>query len=420
MSSESQLLILGLLVIFSGFFSASETALTTISVARVKELVLKKRRGAKYLSKVKQNPHKLLIAVLIGNNIVNIGASAFAGLIFTEIYGSSGVGIATAVMTFILLIFGEIGPKSLAISHATSISLNIAWFYYYFGIFFTPLVWFFDSITKVLFKIFGEAPHTTVTEDEIKEMVKIGAAEGSINKQEREFIENVLQFNDIIVEDVMVHRTDMEAIPESFTLAEAADYAIAHSHSRLPVYGHNLDDIKGLITVKEILHYMDEHDEKTKISTLNLSHPYVVPLTQRINSLFREFQKRRTHIAIVVDERGGTEGLVTLEDLLEEIVGDIMDESDTEEDAVEKINDKTIIARGDAKVEDVYDSLKVTLHADMFETVNSVILEKLKRFPKRAEVIDFPQAKVQIFRMTGKKILSVKITKKPTLKKKSK
>lgn len=420
MSSESQLLILGLLVVISGFFSASETALTTLSPARVKDLLVKKKRGSKYLSKVKENPHKLLITVLIGNNLVNIGASAYAGLIFTDIYGSSGVGIATAVMTFFLLIFGEIGPKSLAISHSTAISLNIAWVYYYLEVIFTPLVWFFDQISKLLLKIFGESSHMTVTEDEIKEMIKIGAAEGSINKQEREFIENVLQFNDIIVEDVMVHRTDMEAIPESYTLGEAADYAIAHSHSRLPVYGENLDDIRGLITVKEILHYMDEHDENTKLSTLNLSHPYIVPSTQPINSLFREFQKRRTHIAIVVDEQGGTEGLVTLEDLLEEIVGDIMDESDKEEDAVEKINDKTIIARGDAKVEDVYESLKVKLHADMFETVNSVILEKLKRFPKRSEVIDFPQAKVQIFRMTGKKILSVKVIKKALPKKKSK
>lgn len=420
MSLVAQLILLLVLVFISGFFAASETALISISPARVSDLVAKKKRGSKYLAKVKQNPHKLLITILIAYNIVSVGASAYAGLVFTELFGSSGIGIATAIMTFFLLVFGEVGPKSLAISHSTSVSLSVAWACYYLLILFSPLVWLFDGINKIILKIFGENPRLTVTEDEIKEMVKIGAAEGSINKQEKEFIENVLQFNDIIVEDVMVHRTDMEAIPESYTLAEAADYAIVHSHSRLPIYGHSLDDIKGLITVKEILHYMDEYDENTKLSTLNLSHPYIVPLTQPINSLFREFQKRRTHIAIVVDEQGGTEGLVTLEDLLEEIVGDIMDESDKEEDAVEKINDKTIIARGDAKIEDVYEALNVKLHSDMFETVNSVILEKLKRFPKRAEVIDFPQAKVQIFRMTGKKILSVKVIKKPSLKKKSK
>lgn len=407
----SQLLILLGLVVLSGIFSSSETALVSVTKSKVDELVSKKVRNSKLLQKLKNDPHRLLITVLIGNNIVNIGASAYAAIVFTDIFGDAGVGIATGIMTFFILIFGEIVPKSFAHQHAEGVSLFIVRFIYFLQIVLFPLILFFDIVVTLFSKLTGVKKGYTVTEGELVAMLKIGEEEGAIQKQEKEFIENVLEFNDIEVEEVMTPRVAIEAVHTEMTIQDAVDFAIKHSHTRLPVYEGNIDKIVGIISIKELLRYFDSFSSNKKLKNLKLAMPIEVPMSKKIDKLFREFQRRHQHLAIVIDEYGGTAGLVTLEDLLEEIVGEIVDEFDVHESPLEIIDSKTIIATGSTLVEDVNDFFRTKFGSNERDTINTMIIEHLHRFAREGEVIKFPRGEILILKMKKSVVSKVKITK---------
>ncbi len=407
----SQLLILFGLVILSGIFSGSETALVSVSQSKVDELVSKKARNSKILKKLKKDPHKLLITVLICNNIINVGASAYAAIVFTEIFGSSGLGIATGIMTFFILIFGEIAPKSFAHEHSTYFSLWIAKPIYALQFLLFPLVWLFDHIVDFFNKLVGGKKSFTVTEGELIAMLKIGEKEGSIEKKEKEFIENVLEFNDIQVKEVMTPRIAIEAMSSKITIQEAVEFFIKHSHSRIPIYENNLDNIIGIITLKEILKYYDTLSPNKQLKNLDISKPLEVPFSKKINKLFSEFQKKHIHIAIVIDEFGGVAGLVTLEDLLEEIVGEIADEFDKKEAPIEIKDNKTIIASGKTLMEYIDDFLKVKISRNERDTINTFITQHLHRFPQEGEVIKFPRAVITVLSMKKNLVDKVQIKK---------
>jgi len=398
------------LIILSGIFSGSETALVSVTQSKVDELVAKKKKNAKLLRKLKNDPHKLLITVLIGNNIVNIGASAYAAVVFTEIFASNGVGIATGVMTFFILIFGEITPKSFAHQHAVGASLLIVKPVYILQILLFPLVWFFEKIVHFTNYLVGAKASSTVTEGELVAMLKIGAQEGAIEKQERELIENVLEFNDIQVEEVMTPRVVIDALDSDLSIGEAVDFAIKHSHSRLPVYEGDVDNIIGVITIKDLLKFSHTNSHKKKLRSLKLSIPLEVPLSKKINKLFREFQRKHVHIAIVIDEYGGTAGLVTLEDLLEEIVGEIVDEFDDHENLIEVVDKRTIIVDGSVEVEDVNDFFNLKFGPNDHDSVSTLITEKLQRFPREGELVKFPRGKILVLKMENNLVKRVKIT----------
>lgn len=400
------------LVFLSAFFSGSETALVSVSNSKVDELVAKKLSNAKLLKKLKKNPHKILITVLIGNNVVNVLASAYAAIIFTDLFGSSGIGIATGVMTFLLLVFGEITPKSFAHQHAARVALFVSKPIYLLQLILFPVIWFFDKIVSLINYLSGSHKDITVTEGELVAMLNIGAAEGSIEKQEKEFIENVLEFNDIEVGEIMTPRVAIEAMESKLTIQEAVDFAIKHSHTRIPVYDETVDNIIGIISIKELLRYFDEHSPNKKIKSLKLPMPLTVPLSKKIDKLFREFQRKHLHMAIVIDEFGGTAGLVTLEDLLEEIVGEIVDEFDVPETPIETIDSKNIIATGKTLVEDVNDFFRMKFGKNDHETLNEMITDYLHRFPREGEIIDMPRAKVTILKIKKHVVDKVKITKK--------
>jgi len=349
---------------------------------------------------------------LIGNNIVNIGASAYAAVVFTDIFGSSGVGIATGAMTFLILIFGEITPKSIAHEYAVPFSLFIARPIYILQILLFPFVWFFGVIVRFANFIVGAKKSHTVTEGELIAMLKIGAQEGAIEKQERELIENVLEFNDTQVEDVMTPRVGIDAVDAEMTIDQAVHFAIEHSHSRLPVYDGDIDNIIGVITIKDLLQLYHVSSPKKKLKSLKLAIPLEVPLSKQINKLFREFQRKHVHIAIVIDEYGGTAGLVTLEDLLEEIVGEIVDEFDHKERPIDVINKNTIIVDGSIEVEDVNDFFKVKFGPHDHDSVNTLITEKLQRFPREGEVVKFPRGRMLILEMENNLVRRVKISRK--------
>ena len=242
-------------------------------------------------------------------------------------------------------------------------------------------------------------------------MLKIGAQEGAIEKQERELIENVLEFNDIEVEEVMTPRVSIEALDSETTIQEAVDWAIEYTHSRIPVYRKSLDNIVGVVSTKDILKFSANEKSNKKLKNLKLSMPLEVPHSKKINKLFREFQRKHIHLAIVIDEFGGTAGLVTLEDLLEEIVGEIVDEFDVEENLIEVIDNNTIIIAGNALVEDVNDIFKIKFGPNERDTVHTMLVEHLHRFPREGETITLPRAKITVIKMKKNVIEQVKIKK---------
>ena len=383
-----EILILVLLLALSGFFSGAETALVSLSPATVRDMAQKKLKGSKWVKFLKSHPHKLLITILIGNNLVNILASVYATIVFQELLGSAALGIITGALTLFILIFGEIVPKSFATSHAKSFSRLIAPPLLVLFWLFTPAVWLLDRLVKLLLFISGRKKESHVTEDELKAFVSIGAEEGAIEENEKELIENVLEFTDTLVRDIMVPRVNIQALSIDSTIHDAAEFVAKHHHSRIPVYKNSIDNVVGLMTVKTLLEHLHRNEMEHKLADLDLLKPLMIPGSKKINSLFNEFQNRRTLLAIVLDEHGGTMGLITLEDILEEIVGEIVDEFDEDEKSeVTLIGKAELEASGKAEIEEINDALKIKIPCQEHKTISYYITEKLGRFPRRGEEI---------------------------------
>lgn len=406
------IIILVVLLLLSGYFSGAETALVSLSPATVRDMVQKKKKGAKSVGFLKSQPHKLLITILIGNNLVNIGASVFATLVFKEVFGSAALGIITGALTFFILVFGEIVPKSFAQTHAKTASRLLAPFLVLLFWLFTPLVWIFDLLVKALLRLSGAKSESLVTEDELKAFVSIGAEEGTIEKEEQELIENVLEFTDTRVEEIMVPRVDIQALSVDSTLHDVAVFVAEHHHSRVPVYKDSIDNVVGVLTIKTLMGHMHRDEMDHKLSDIDLLEPLKVPNSKKINELFHEFQKRRMHLAIVLDEHGGTGGLITLEDILEEIVGEIVDEFDHEEEvAFIKIGNTEVEANGKALVENINKELEIKIPCPEHKTISYFITEELGRFPKQGEVIEGKGFTVTIDEMKKHTIEKVSVEK---------
>ena len=407
-----QALILSVLLVLSAIFSGSETAFMTVPPSKVQELYSKKARGARTLKKLKANPHRLLITILIGNNVVNISASAYTAVILAEAFGSSSVGITTGIMTFLILVFGEITPKSFAHAHAAGISLFLAKPFLILGYVLWPLIVIFELIVRGVNRIFGMEKDAIVTEDELMAMVQLGAQEGAIDKQEREMIEHVLEFDDIIVKEVMVPRTEVQSLDEEATLGDAVEMIENFGHSRIPVYRDGIDHIVGILNAKDLLQYIRKFKKSKKLKTLDFDPVLKAPFSKKINVLFREFQKRHVHMAVVIDEYGGTAGVVAMEDLLEEIVGEIADEFDEDEKEIDVIDKNTVVASGDVLVEEINDIFKIKIPGRKRDTLNAMILKAIGRFPNENEIVKLPKITVKILETEGNVVQRVRVRKK--------
>jgi CBS domain containing-hemolysin-like protein len=399
-------IILIILILFSAFFSSSETALFSLSEVKARILLEQKRKGAGVLYKLKRNPEKLIVTILLGNNIVNIAASALATVISTNLFGSFGVGIAIGVMTFLILVFGEIIPKSIAIAKAEKLSLLIAKPILFFMYLFWPLVWFFGWVAKI-----AGSSKILVSASEIKTTAVMGLESGSIEKDEEKIIERAVEFADIDAEDVMTPRVDMFYLDGSLTLSKALSDIVGSPFSRIPIYLENKDNIIGILYIKDVLRHIAEMDkDDIKLSYLS-KKPFIVPEKMAINNLFKEFQRRHIHMAIAVDEYGGVTGLVTMEDLLEELVGEILDESDLDKKFIMRLNKKTILVDGDTEIDDINDFFNVKIPGKITDTISAVILEKLQKIPQKGEKIKIDNLVLTIEEATVKEIKKVKIEK---------
>jgi len=320
------------LIVFSAFFSLSETALLSVNRIRARHLAETGNKHAKVLIKLLENPELFLTAILIGNNVVNISASVLATDIALGFYGETGLAIATGIMTLFILVFGEIFPKTLASRNAENIALIVAGPITTIITIFKPIVWFLTTIINFLILLFGgkeRVKHPFVTEEMIEMMLKVGEKEGTIEKHEREIISNVFDFTDEKAHGVMTPREKIISIDESETLDIALSIINKSGHSRIPVYRNDFDNIVGMIYAKDFLKFRTQ--DLYKIKVMQVLRPLLVVKAGRdISSILKELQQTKMNLAIVIDNNMKVIGLVSIEDILEELVGEIFDESDVE------------------------------------------------------------------------------------------
>lgn len=406
----SYLIFLIFLILLSAFFSGIETALMSISSVKVKALLKQKKSGAEALSRIKQNPRRLIITVLIGNNLVNIGAASLATVFFIDVFGARGAGIATIVMTFAILIFGEIVPKTFANSNAESISLFMARPIEILSRILLPLTKVFEIISKGVLLTMGNKEEAKVSEEELKTIVSMGRDEGLLSKDIADMMHNVLRFRDKKVTEIMTPKVKMSMIDGKAILKDVVDFVIKEPYSRFPAYKDDDDKIVGILDVDDVLDHIKNKKLEVKVASL-LRPATIVPESKEIDDLLTEFEGEDVPMAIVVDEYGEVSGLVTIEDILEEIVGDIFDKSQRESVYIKKLDNKILKVNAGVPIEELKRVSKLDFGKGDFNTLAGFIQSKLQRMPKKGEEIKMKKMTIVIDSVTKQRIRSVRIIK---------
>ncbi|MEM2124261.1 MAG: hemolysin family protein [Methanolinea sp.] len=408
------LLLFIICLVLSAFFSASEVALISISRAKVRTLVNERRPGAEMLSRLKEDPHKFLVTILIGNNIVNVAAASIATALTISLFGNIGVGIATGVVVILLLVFGEIGPKMYATHNAEKLSLAVARPIYVLSIVLSPLIWLVSKVNLRGTSAAGIA-EPAVTEEEIKEWIEVGKEEGAIEQEDREMLFTVLEFGDTTAREIMTPRVDVATIDDERSIEEALQLFNETGFSRLPVYHENMDNIVGILNIKDVFASMVTGKKNVGIKDL-MYDPFFVPESKKIDDLLRELQLRKVQMAIVLDEYGSFAGIVTVEDILEEIVGDILDEFDREEPSIQKVGEGIYLVDAKVWVEEINDELDLSLPvSESYESIGGLVIDRLGRIPHPGESVYIKECHTTLVvtQMLGRRIVKVKVIQHP-------
>ncbi|MFB5627669.1 MAG: hemolysin family protein [Nitrosarchaeum sp.] len=393
-----ELTALAILIGLSGFFSGLEVALVGTRKSTVNQLIKQKVKGANALYKLKTNPGWMMASVNLGNNVVNVGSSAFATSIALRLFGNDGLAIAVGIMTFLILVFGEITPKTYCNANATKVALRFAPVLIIFGYAFWPVVKILEIITKSIVKLTGSSYHgPLITEEEIRGIVEQGLADKALEKDESELVHSALEFDDTVIRAVMTPRTKMFTLPAKMLLFDALPLINENPHSRIPIFGESQDDIVGFVHVRDILTHIEKENKMVTLEQV-ARKPVFASQEKMVSSLLKEMKGRKTHMAIVIDEHGGVEGLVTFEDLIEEIVGDVEDETDsippTEFQSVDK---DTIITNGDIKIERINEIFKSDLpEGDDYSSLNGLLHEKLQDIPREGDKLEIDNIRIVV------------------------
>lgn len=379
-----------ILAMLSAFFSSAETAMTTVNRIRIQSLKEQGNKKAAVLEKVISDSGKMLSTILIGNNIVNMAASAMMTTLTIQILGNAYVGLATGFLTLVILLFGEITPKTLATIHSEKIALSYARVIYFLMILLTPVIYIIGKLANgvmFLLRVDPDAKGNAMTEHELRTIVNVSQEEGVIEREEKQMIYNVFDFGDSAAKDVMIPRIDMTFIDVDSTYEELMEVFKEDMHTRFPVYEDNTDNVIGIINMKDLLLY--PRDGKFSIREI-LREPYFTYEYKRTADLMIEMRKASVNLAIVLDEYGSTAGLVTLEDLLEEIVGEIRDEYDVdEEEEIKEIQPhREYVVLGSAKLDDINEALGIQLKSEDYDSVGGYIIEQLDSLPVHGQSVN--------------------------------
>jgi CBS domain containing-hemolysin-like protein len=394
-----QIITLVLLLFLSGFFSSAETALFSISKTKARHLAKNDRPG-QLINAMKEDPHRLLSTILIGNNVVNVGAAALATSLAIEMFPGYAVGIATGIMTFLILVFGEVLPKSIATRNNVFIARLAIYPIYWLSIVFFPILIFLNFIPRITGKI-KKSPH--VTEEELMTIVEAVEEEGQIKEEEKELIHNIFEFDDTAASEIMTPRGDMFVIDVDLPIDLGS--ILESGYSRIPVIEGDIDHIIGILNIKDL--FLHTISGKVEDVRRIMRAPYFVPENKKLDSLLQQFKKRRNHMAIIVDEHGGVSGLITLEDALEEIVGEIADETDKEESHIVKLKAKEWIVLGKTDIDEINQKIPINIaDSKEYDTFSGYVLYKTGRIPQENEEI-----LIDGFSITVKEIDGVRIKK---------
>ena len=387
-ASITQLVFLVILLLLSAFFSSAETAFTTASRIRIRTLAEGGSNKAKRVLAITDDMHKMLSAILIGNNIVNLSASSIATTLAIKLFGSVGAGVATGILTILILIFGEISPKTVATVHADSIALAYSSLIYRLMQLLTPVIFIVNQLSMGFLKLMRFDPgsgRTAMTEEEFKTIVDVGHETGVLENSEHEMINNVFDFGDSQAKEIMIPRIDMTFAKLDNTFDELIDIFREDKFTRLPVYEENTDNVIGIINMKDLLLYEDK--QHFQIKDL-LREPFFTYEQKNTSELFLEMQKNSINIAIVLDEYGVTAGMITLEDLLEEIVGEIRDEYDAdEEDPLIQTGEREYCVQGSMNLEDLCDVLNLPFYSEDYDTIGGYLIGLFGHLPEKNEII---------------------------------
>ncbi len=423
------IIVLIILIFINAFFAATEMAFISLNDNKIKMMAKEKNKKAMRIQKMLENPSKFLATIQIGITLAGFLSSAFAADTFADklapvlnnlipfisvtAWQSISIVIITIILSYFTLVFGELVPKRLAMKYSEKIAFTACGIIKVLSVLAAPFVSFLTFSTNAISKLFGVTgeEQDTVTEEEIKMLINEGKENGTIEEEETEMINNVFEFNDKVVSEIMVPRTEIFALDMNLTISEVIDELSEEKrYSRIPVYDETIDEIKGIVYVKDIL--LSQKNKNVKIKSI-MKEAYFVPENKLVNELFEDLRKNKKQIAIVVDEYGGTAGMVTMEDILEEIVGEIYDEYDKEQTKYKKIDENTYLIEGNVAIYDVEKILGIEIEEGEYDTLAGYLIEQLGRIPKENEkpVVETKEATYKIEKVKDKKIIEVKACK---------
>ena len=424
-----QLLILLILILLNAYFAAAEIAYISLNDAKIAKQAKEGNKKAKQIEQMLKNPSKFLATIQIGITLAGFLSSAFASDAFADqlapilnswipaislgVWKGISIVIITIILSYFTLVLGELVPKRIAMKYYEKIAFSTINVIKGLSVVTGPFVKLLTFSTNVVSKLFGvsEKEEETVTEEEIKMMIDEGQEKGTIEEEEKKLLNNVFAFNDIIVSEVMTPRTEMYAIEINSKIEDILEEIDEYKYSRIPIYEDTIDNIQGILFIKDLLKYM-RYNQEINIKDI-MREPYFVPESKEIDELFRELQKNKQQMAIVIDEYGGTDGLITMEDILEELVGNIFDEYDDEEIDYTKIDDNTYLLSGSLSLYDVKKILNVDIPEGDYETLSGYLIEKLGRLPEENEhpIIEDEDLTYKIDEYGDKRIKYVKVCK---------
>jgi putative hemolysin len=420
-----------LLILFNAFFAASEIALISLNDNKIKMMAEEGNKKARLLARLLNEPGRFLATIQVGVTLAGFLASAFAAKNFAEplinlliaarvpvsetwLEGISVISI-TLVLSYFSLVLGELVPKRLAMQNAERISMSVAWPLNTLSVIAHPFVKLLTSSTNFFIRLFGFDPYAeeaNVTEEEIRLMVDVGKEKGVIDQIEKEMINNIFEFDNKLVSEIMTHRTDITGIPLSSALNVVLKLINSEQYTRFPVFEDDLDNIVGVLHIKDLIRFLGSNGQRDHFSLKNIMrHPYFVPISKKTDELFKELQKNRTHMAVVIDEHGGTAGIVTIEDLVEEVMGNIFDEYDEEEPDIEELDGNTFIIKGSVSLDAIKDYFDIELPTDDYDTLSGFIIGQVGRIPDEKDTLEVEYSGMvfKVEKVEGKRIAKVKV-----------